>query len=113
MKTYMVNMRDSETIEEFMYNAFVVINDFMALVSEYGPIGCINHRAPSDKRFKLTRNGSYYHLADYTFTYGFMHGTDDVYWTCAEFDTHVLVRGLNCTTNGELIVYRYLGYNFI
>lgn len=66
--------------------------DFLALVNTYGTIGCVNHVAPSDKRFKLTRNGSYYHLAGYTFTYGFMHDSDDVWWTATDFDTTVIYK---------------------
>lgn len=78
-------------------NAITVARDFLTLVSTYGEIGCINHRAPSDQRFKLTRNGSYYELADYCFVYNFIRNKEndgvDIYWTFADYDATVVYHG--------------------
>lgn len=96
MKQKHIAHRD-ESIQGELENILTVARDFLALVNEYGSIGCINHRAPSDKRFKLTRNGSYYELAGYTFSYGFMHDTDDIWWTFVDYDATCIFQGKRMT----------------
>lgn len=74
------------SFKEQYQNAILVAREFLAAVKAYGTVGCVNRRAMLDKRFKITRNGSYYELCGYCFTYGFMHGTYEVYWTFVDFD---------------------------
>ena len=75
-------------------NAILVAREFLAAVNAYGMDGCVNRRALLDKRYKITRNGSYYELCGYCFTYGFMHGTDEIHWSFADFDCDTVVRGM-------------------
>ncbi len=75
-------------------NAILVAREFLAAVNAYGALGCINRRALLDKRFKITRNGSYYELCGYCFSYGFMKGTHEPHWSFTDFDCDAVVRGM-------------------
>ena len=87
-------------------NAILVAREFLYAVKVYGGVGCINRRLCIDKRFKITRNGSYYEVCGYTFTYNFMHGTDEVWWTFVDFDATVIYRNVRMT-RGECYI-RYM-----
>lgn len=115
MLNYQKNMESTTDIDEYIDNAILVISDFMELVSKYGDFDCVGKSAPHDKRFKLTRNGSYYDLAGYTFVYRYIYDENKnlvKYWQCANYEAHVLVRNsedLGTITKGELIVMHKLG----
>ena len=87
-----VNYKGS--FENQYQNAILVAREFLAAVKAYGVMGCVNRRALLDKRFKITRNGSYYELCGYCFTYDFMHDTDEIHWTFVDFDCDTVVRGM-------------------
>ena len=115
MLNYYDNLTKTTDIDVYIDNAILVIRDFIDLVTTYGGINAINRRAPHDKRFKLTRNGSFYELAGYTFHYNYIHNVDGelvMFWECCNFEAHVLVRmcdGLVTITKGEMIVKHKLG----
>lgn len=90
------------SVECEMENAIEICKNFYELVNLYG-IDCVGKKAPTDNRYKVYRNGSYFELAGLCFTYNYIHGTDVVYWTCADYDSTCIINGMRLS-RGELIV---------
>lgn len=90
------------SVLEATENAIVVARDFLKLVSVWG-VDVHGAKAPSDKRYRVYVNGSYFELAGYCFTYDYMHGTDEVYWTFLDFDRTIIYKGAR-TSRGQLYI---------
>ena len=84
------------SIQGAMENALLVARDFLKLVSVFG-MDVHGTVMPSDRRYRVFRNGSYYEVAGYCFTYGYMYGTDEVHWTFVDFDATVIYRNRKMT----------------
>lgn len=91
-----------------------IIRDFMQIVSVYGPDYCEGKSAPSDKRFKVYRNGSYYELAGLCFVYNYIHdshGGYGIYWDCPDYAARMRVemptksgkKHVSYCTRGEML----------
>lgn len=86
-----VVLRDG-SVEDALENALIVARDFIKLVSVWG-MDVHGMAMPSDRHYRVFRNGSYFEAAGYCFTYGYMHGVDEVWWTFTDFDADCIYRG--------------------
>lgn len=98
-----VTAEDTGNVGVFVRNSISVAHDFIVMVTRYGHLDCIGRPAPSDHRFKLVRNGSFYELAGYTFVYDYMRDGSH-YWSFSDFESRVITKTGKIMQIGDVFV---------